>query len=85
MSLRTSGPSGADDDHGNPSGPATLAELRRCLAHISAEALAPTARHSLRSRDRPMTPAMNSANRGLSDMTATMINHCAQIDTLPMR
>jgi hypothetical protein len=41
-------------------------------------------RHGLRSMDRPITPAINSTNRGLSDTPETMINHCAQMDTLPM-
>jgi hypothetical protein len=41
-------------------------------------------RHSLQNRDRPMTPAMKSRNRGQSNTPAPMINHCAQIETLPM-
>jgi hypothetical protein len=64
-----------------PSRP-TLAVLQRRIAHISADALA--RRHGLRKRDPPITPAMNSTNRGLSNTPGMMINHCVQIETLPM-
>ena len=65
-----------------PSGRPTLAVLQRRLAHILADVLA--RRHGLRSMDRPITPAISSTNRGLSNTPETMINHCAQMDTLPM-